>query len=59
MTADEKIAMMTKAINQAIHVMEHDFESSKGDVARALLGLKNSVAKEPATSTSASDAKTR
>ncbi|MBI3803212.1 MAG: hypothetical protein HY282_05555 [Nitrospirae bacterium] len=51
--------MMTKAINQAIHVMEHDFESSKGDVARALLGLKNSVAKEPATSTSASDAKTR
>jgi len=46
MTPDEKIDKMTKAINGAIHVMEHPFESTKEDVARAVLALKNSIARE-------------
>lgn len=48
MTQEEKIAIMTKAINQAIYVMEHAFESSPETVAKALLGLKNSLAEQPA-----------
>ncbi|MFY9269634.1 MAG: hypothetical protein WAO55_07800 [Candidatus Manganitrophaceae bacterium] len=48
MTPEEKIAIMTKAINEAIRVMEHAFESSPETVAKALKGLKNSVADQPA-----------
>ncbi len=48
MTQEEKIATMTKAINQAIYVMEHAFESSPETVAKALLELKKSVAGQPA-----------
>ncbi len=58
MTPDEKITTMTKAINDAIYVMEHDFESNKGDIARALLGLKNSVANERVSPASVPAAKT-
>jgi hypothetical protein len=43
MKPEEKIAIMTKAINEAIHVMEHAFESSPQTVAKALQGLKNSI----------------
>lgn len=44
MKPEEKIAIMTKAITQAIHVMEHAFESSPETVAKALQGLKLSIA---------------
>lgn len=47
MTPEERIVIMTKAMNEAIHVMEHRFESTKEDVARAVQGLRNSMAKEP------------
>ena len=46
MTPEEKIANMTRAINGAIYVMEHSFESTKEDVARACAALKNSIAKD-------------
>lgn len=49
MTPEEKIAIMTKAINAAIKVMEHPFESTQGDVARVVEGLRNSLLKEPLT----------
>jgi hypothetical protein len=45
MTPEEKITAMTKAINEAIKVMEHPFESTRDDVARAVQGLKNAIAK--------------
>ena len=34
---------MTKAINEANHVMEQAFESSPQTFAKALYGLKNSI----------------
>jgi hypothetical protein len=48
MKPEEKIAVMTKAINEAIKVMEHAFESSPQTVEKALLGLKNSLVEQPA-----------
>lgn len=47
MTQEEKIATMTKAINEAINVMEHAFESSPETVAKALKGLKSSIDPQP------------
>lgn len=46
MTADEQIANMTKAINEAIKVMGNRFGSTEGDVVRAIQGLKHSLLKD-------------
>ena len=46
MTADEQIANMTKAINEAIKIMGNRFSSTEGDVARAIQTLKNSLLKD-------------
>lgn len=43
MTPEEKIASMTKAINQAIKVMGDRFGSTEMDVARAIEALKLSM----------------
>ncbi|ULA67408.1 MAG: hypothetical protein LZF62_240015 [Nitrospira sp.] len=43
MTPEERIANMTKAINQAIKVMADRFGSTEEDVARAIQGLKTSL----------------
>ena len=43
MTPEERIAIMTKAINQAIKVMGDRFGSTEEDVARASQGLKASM----------------
>jgi hypothetical protein len=43
MTPEERIAKMTKAINQAIKVMGDRFGSTEGDVARAIQELKTSL----------------
>lgn len=43
MTPEERIAKMTKAINQAIKVMSDRFGSTEGDVARAIAELKASL----------------
>lgn len=43
MTPEERIATMTKAINQAIKVMGDRFGSTEGDVARAIEALKVSL----------------
>jgi hypothetical protein len=48
MKPEEKIVIMTAAINEAIKVMEHAFESSPQTVAKALLGLKNSITEQKA-----------
>jgi hypothetical protein len=42
-TPEERIAKMTKAINQAIKVMSDRFGSTEGDVARAVQDLKASL----------------
>lgn len=47
MTPDDRIARMTKAINQAIKVMGDRFGSSEGDVARAIQDLKASLQTSP------------
>lgn len=49
MTAEEQIARMKKAINQAIKVMGDRFGSTEQDVARAIHELKTSMqgASEP------------
>lgn len=47
MTAEERIANMTKAINQAIKVMGDRFGSTEEDVARAIQGLKASMQTTP------------
>jgi len=46
MTADEQIANMTKAINEAIKIMGNRFSSTEGDVARGIQALKNSLLKD-------------
>lgn len=46
MTADEQIANMTKAINEAIKVMGNRFGSTEGDVAKAIQALKASLVKD-------------
>jgi hypothetical protein len=46
MTAEEQIATMTKAINEAIKVMGNRFGSSEGDVAKTIQVLKNSLLKD-------------
>ena len=43
MTPEEKVAKMTKAINQAIKVMGDRFGSTEEDVARAIQDLKASL----------------
>jgi hypothetical protein len=43
MTPEEKIAKMTKAINQAIKVMGDRFGSTEEDVARAIQELRASL----------------
>lgn len=43
MTPEERIANMTKAIQQAIKVMGDRFGSTEGDVARAIEALKVSL----------------
>jgi hypothetical protein len=43
MILEEKIAKMTKAINQAIKVMGDRFGSTEEDVARAIQELKASL----------------
>lgn len=43
MTPEERIAKMTKAINQAIKIMGDRFGSTEGDVARAIQELKTSM----------------
>ena len=47
MTPEERIANMTKAINQAIKVMADRFGSTEEDVARAIQGLKTSLQTTP------------
>jgi len=47
MTPEERIANMTKAINQAIKVMGDRFGSTEEDVARAIQGLKASMQTAP------------
>jgi hypothetical protein len=51
MTADEQIARMTKAINEAIKVMGNRFGSTEGDVARTIQVLKESLLKEAPANT--------
>jgi len=46
MTADEQIANMTKAINEAIKIMGNLFSYTDGDVQRSIQTLKNSLLKE-------------
>jgi hypothetical protein len=46
MTADQQIANMEKAINEAIKIMGNRFSSTEGDVTRAIQSLKNSLLKE-------------
>ena len=46
MLPEEKIAKMTKAINEAIKVMGDRFGSTEGDVTKAILGLKESMKNE-------------
>jgi hypothetical protein len=43
MTPEEKVAKMTKAINQAIKVMGDRFGSTEEDVARTIQELKASL----------------
>lgn len=43
MTPEERIASMTKAINQAIKVMGDRFGSTEEDVARTIQALKASM----------------
>jgi hypothetical protein len=43
MAAEEQVAKMTKAINQAIKVMGDRFGSTEGDVTRAIQDLKASL----------------
>ncbi len=45
MTPEEQIVKMTKAIRQAIKVMEDRFGSTESDVAKAVEGLKESMQK--------------
>ena len=47
MTPEERIANMTKAINQAIKVMGDRFGSTEEDVARAIQGPKASMQTAP------------
>ena len=47
MTPEEKVAKMTKAINQAIKVMGDRFGSTEDDVARTIQELKASLQPAP------------
>ncbi len=47
MTPEERMANMTKAINQAIKVMGDRFGSTEEDVARAIAALKVSMQVAP------------
>ncbi|MBA2484973.1 MAG: hypothetical protein H0V35_02550 [Nitrospira sp.] len=47
MTSEERIAGMTKAINQAIKVMGDRFGSTEEDVTRAIQALKVSMQAAP------------
>ena len=47
MTPEERIANMTKAINQAIRVMGDRFGATEEDVARAIAALKVSMLVAP------------
>jgi hypothetical protein len=47
MIPEERIANMTKAINQAIKVMGDRFGSTEEDVARAIQALKTSMQTSP------------
>lgn len=47
MTPEERIANMTKAINQALKVMGDRFGSTEEDVARAIQALKASLQTSP------------
>ena len=47
MTPEERIASMTKAINQAIKVMGDRFGSTEEDVARTVQALKLSMQTAP------------
>lgn len=47
MTPEERIASMTKAINQAIKVMGDRFGSTEEDVARTIQALKVSMQAAP------------
>ena len=47
MTPEERIASMTKAINQAIKVMGDRFGSTEEDVARTIQALKGSLQTVP------------
>ena len=49
MTQEERIANMTKAINQAIKVMGDRFGSTEEDVARTIQSLKLSMQTTPQT----------
>jgi hypothetical protein len=51
MIPEEKIAKMTKAINEAIKVMGDRFGSTEGDVTRAIQSLKESMKNETAPAT--------
>ncbi len=53
MTPEEQIKKMTKAINQAIKVMEDRFGSTEGDVARAIQELKASMQTSTASAVAA------
>ena len=46
MMPEEKIAKMTKAINEAIKVMGDRFGSTEGDVTKAIQALKESMKTE-------------
>ena len=56
MTPEEQIKNMTKAINQAIKVMEDRFGSTEADVARAIQELKASMQKSSSTASAAAAA---
>lgn len=62
MTPEEQITKMTKAINQAIKVMNDRFGSTETDVAKAIQDLKDSMQKSssaqaaPSTPTAAAPA---
>jgi hypothetical protein len=47
MTPEERIASMTKAINQAVKVMGDRFGSTEEDVARTIQALKVSMQTAP------------
>ncbi len=53
MPAEDQIAKMTKAIRQAIKVMENPFGSTELDVEKAVQGLKASLETSSAPSPSA------